>query len=122
MANPAKRKGTAWERAVQDYLNSAGIWTRRMPPSGAKDVGDLQFTDRDGALVVVECKATKQIDLASAVREAQVESENAGAGYGVAVIKRRQHGVAEGYVVLSLADFAELVRPERRLADDEASA
>jgi Holliday junction resolvase len=122
MANPSKRKGTAWERAVQDYLNEAGVWTRRMPPSGSKDVGDLQAEDRDGDLFIVECKATKAIDLAGAVKEAQVEAENAGATYGVAAIKRRQKGVAEGYVVMTLADFAELVRPERQLASPEAPA
>lgn len=109
MSNPSKRKGTAWERAVQDYLTDAmGIPVHRMPPSGAKDVGDLQFTDRDGDLVVVECKNTKTLDLAAALREAQKEAENAGATYAVAAIKRRQHGVADGYVVLTVADFAAL--------------
>lgn len=106
--NPSKRKGTAWERAAQDFLNAQGADCRRMPPAGSKDVGDLQFTDRDGDLVVVECKATKALDIAGAVNEAQREAEQAGASYGVAVIKRRQHGVAAGYVVMSLADFAAL--------------
>jgi len=112
MSNPSKRKGTAWERAVQDYLTAVmGCAVHRMPPSGSKDVGDLQFTDRDGDLVVIEAKATKALDLAGAVEEARAEAINAGAAYGVAVIKRRQHGVAAGYVVMTLADFAALAAP-----------
>lgn len=109
MANPSKRKGTAWERAVQDYLAEHGLDVRRMPPAGTKDVGDLQFTDRDGDLVVVECKATKQLDLAGAMKETAREVEEAGAGYGVAAIKRRQHPTAQGYVVMTLTDFAALI-------------
>src|SRR5690606_40080826 len=45
MANPAKRKGTAFESAVRDYLNSEGIPARRVAQAGRYDEGDLHGVD-----------------------------------------------------------------------------
>ena len=112
MANPSKRKGTDWEMRVLALLHDHDIPAHRNPPAGNLDVGDLRLVDRDGDPVVVECKATKAIDLAGGMNELAVEVARADAAYGVLVVKRRSHPTGRAYVVLELADFAALVAPE----------
>ena len=112
MANPSKRKGTAFEVLVRDYLaEHTGLDVRRMPPAGSKDVGDLKLVDGDGDLWVLECKATQALYVAGAVDEAHTEARNAGTCWGAAVIKRRNRNVAEAYVVVPLTTFVGLVKP-----------
>ncbi len=96
---------------VLRYLHDHGVWAVRNPPAGAKDRGDLRVTDRDHDQVVVECKATKTLDLAGGMNELTAEVANADAGYGVCVFKRRNHPTHRAYVVMELADFAALIAP-----------
>lgn len=112
MTNKPRRVGTDWEMRVLALLRVHGIDAHRNPPAGNLDVGDLRFTDRDGDAVVVECKATKAIDLAGGMNELAVETARADAAYGVLVVKRRSHPTGRAYAVLELADFAALVAPE----------
>ena len=112
MANPSKAKGTDWEMRVLRFLASYGLDVQRMPPAGSLDVGDLQLTDKDSDRWVLECKATKGLDLAGAMNELAVEQKRAGAPFGACVFKRRNHDTSRGYVVMELADFAALISPE----------
>ena len=112
MANPNKARGTDWEMRVKRFLESYGLTVQRMPPAGSLDVGDLQLADKDGDRWVIECKATKALDLAGAMNELAAEQRRAGAPFGAAVFKRRNHETSRGYVVLELADFAALLSPE----------
>lgn len=112
MSNPSKKKGTEWEMRVLRYLADCGFDVRRNPPSGKNDVGDLRVVDRDNDVVVVECKATKSIDLAGGMNELRAEVSNANASYGVCVFKRRSHATERAYVVMELADFAALAYPD----------
>jgi Holliday junction resolvase len=109
MSNPSKQKGTAFETGVKKALEAAGFDARRMPLSGAKDVGDLNVhihSEKGAAYkIVLECKATKSIDLASAVTEANKECDNAEADFGFAVIKRRMKSINDAYVVMTLTDL-----------------
>ncbi len=112
MANPSKAKGTDWEMRVLRFLASYGLDVQRMPPAGSLDVGDLQLTDKDGDRWVIECKATKAIDLAGGMNELRVEQQRAGAPFGALIIKRRNHDTSRGYVVIDLGDFAATVSDE----------
>ncbi len=112
MANPSKAKGTEWEMRVLRFLASYGLDVQRMPPAGSLDVGDLQLTDKDGDRWVLECKATKALDLAGGMNELAAEQKRAGVPFGACVFKRRNHDTSRGYVVMELADFAALISPE----------
>lgn len=101
MANPSKKKGTAWETEVATYLG-----LRRLPLAGSKDAGDL-----DHPAWVIECKAEKAITLSSYMDETSAEMENAGKDFGVAIVKRRGKNVAQGYAVMTVETF------DRVLAD-----
>jgi hypothetical protein len=107
MSHPNKRRGTAAEVALRDWLVSHGHpETVRNPPAGSKDVGDLTcdtfefgddlcpdcgFFGPEDVDCVIEVKSFK--DVAAALRQgvAELETEmgNAGTDHGVLVVKRR---------------------------------
>lgn len=106
MANPSKRKGTAWETSVVRYCHDRGLSSaRRNVQHGAKDIGDI------GGLspFAIEAKAEKNYRLAAYVEQAKVEAANAGEPYGVAVVKRHRAPVEDGYVVMDLETFTRLL-------------
>ena len=106
MANPSKQKGTAWESAVVAYLNDHGFpYAERRALSGSSDRGDVAGIPG----VVIECKAERQITLAGYMDEVAVEITNAGASVGVAIVKRRNRGVSDGYAVMTVATLAALL-------------
>jgi hypothetical protein len=104
-----KRKGSQFERDVVRYLQEHGFpdAERAYGAGRPEDVGDIAGVPG----VTVECKATKSIDLAGFVDEAERERLNARQPYGVAVVKRRGRSAADSYVVCNLATFARLVTP-----------
>lgn len=112
MTNRPRQVGTNWEMRVLRYLASYGIDVRRMPPAGSLDVGDLQLVDKDSDRWVLECKATKALDIAGGMNELKVELERAGAPFGACVFKRRNHDTSRGYVVMELHQLAALLAPE----------
>ena len=105
-----KRKGRAFERDVVHYLQEHGLpdASRAFGAGRPEDVGDVAGVPG----VTIECKATKSIDLAGFVDEAERERLNARQPYGVVVVKRRGKGAADSYVVCNLATFARLVADE----------
>ena len=107
--NRAKQKGTAWETAVVRYLNEHGFpFAERRAMAGRDDRGDVAGIPG----VILECKATREITLAAFMDETAEERRNAGASLGVAVVKRRQRSTADAYVVMTLAEFAALMRED----------
>ncbi|MFJ1704520.1 hypothetical protein [Kitasatospora sp. NPDC088346] len=128
MANESKRKGTAWETSVRDFINEAtGKYLplvegeprqfadsadphncKRQTQQGRYDVGDLHAWP-----VVIECKAEKRITLPEYVRQANAEAVNAGMPFGVAVVKAPRKNVKDGYVVTDLATFVRILRALR---------
>lgn len=107
-----KRKGTAWESRVKNYLNERlsdlAIEVERPAQQGFKDIGDLIGVP----YFALQLKDWE--DTMSAIREGlegvQVQKENAGKPLGAAIIKRRRRGTGKAYVVLTLDDFVTLVR------------
>ena len=102
----SRRKGTAWESQVVEYLRGHGFpYAERRALSGALDRGDI--TGVPG--VMVECKAEKSITLATYMDEVRVQTANAGAQLGVAVVKRRNRPTGDAYAVMPLSVLTELL-------------
>lgn len=121
MSSPSKRRGTAVEVKVRDYMREAlgqpGI--DRQPLRGARDQGDLAGLVVHGFSAVVEVKADRDMrpsDLAEYRRQTLAERDNADADIGVLVTWRYQHGAAEAVAHVTLRDLALLV-PELTLAE-----
>lgn len=108
----AKARGTAFESAVVDVLNAAGLSAYRPAQHGRDDQGDIHGVSP----FIVQCK--NYADVATALRlgveGARVQAANAGERYGVAVVKRRGKHAREAYAVMRLEDFAALILELRR--------
>jgi hypothetical protein len=105
MSNPSKQRGTAFETAVVNYLQSRGIDARRVALAGANDGGDVRVSDW-----TLEAKARKVYAFGEAVDQAKREGAHAGTPHAEAVIKRVGKGdPARAFVVLDLEQFAALV-------------
>jgi hypothetical protein len=102
-----KAKGSTFEREVVRVLHEHGH-PRAERAYGAgrpRDVGDVSGIPG----FAVEVKACRSLDLAGWCDEATREALNVGAGaVGVVVAKRRGRPAEDAYVVVRLADFAEL--------------
>lgn len=110
----AKRKGSIFEAQVVGYLREHGFpQAERRVMGGSRDRGDVAGVPD----WVMELKATRALDLAGALREAAVGARHAGVGRYAAVLKRRQHGVADSYVVMPFHLFAELLAQGQPSAD-----
>lgn len=103
-----RRKGSAFECQVVNYLRSTGFPQAAKTLAGASaDRGDIQGV----ANTVLECKAHKALDLAGWLTEARHEAENAGQARFAVIAKRRGVAdVAESYAILPLWLLAELLR------------
>jgi len=99
-ANQAK--GAAWERDIRTYLTETlGRHVVRRPRNeGFKDVGDIHVSP-----FVLQAKNVAAITLSAFVEAAEAQAVNADEPFGVAVVKRRGKGAADGYVVMSLRTF-----------------
>lgn len=95
----SKRRGTAWESAIVDYLRTVGATqAERRTLGGAHDRGDIAGLPG----VVIEAKAERTITLAEYIAETERERVNDGARIGVAWIKRRgKASPGEAYVVMT---------------------
>lgn len=113
MSHPSKVKGTRWEREVADYLDSQLPYqVERRALHGTEDRGDILITGGPGADFALECKNTLDWSkkLSKFLREAEAEADNANVPFGAVIVKRRQHSVGDAYVVVSLRQFAEMLR------------
>jgi hypothetical protein len=107
VANPSKRRGTAAETAVVEYLRRRG-WphAERRALAGNKDRGDIAGI----AGVVCEVKSTKTLDLSGWLREVETEKANADAHLGFVVAKKRGTTDPDGwYAVLTFGQLVTLL-------------
>lgn len=118
MSNPRKKRGSAVEAKVRDYLREAlgqpGI--DRQPLRGSRDEGDLRGLVAHGFSAIVEVKANRTVtrrDLAEFRRQTLAERDNAGADVGVLVVWRYNHTAADAVAHVTLRDLARLSRPLR---------
>ena len=106
MTNPAKAKGSQFERDTVHYLQQNGF------PSAERMYGAGRPDDRGdvtGIQVILEVKNLKTITLSSIMDEVAVEKGHAKMDLGLAVIKRRGKGAAYAYAVFTLEDAAKLL-------------
>ena len=123
MSSQSKRKGSEWERDLEEYLNSQGLKARRLPRAGSKDIGDISVSSNGVALnhrildVIFEAKNVRDAwgSMAQYLREADVEAENYSEKYdiptiGVVATKTRQAGPGAGRIVMTVDTFIDLLR------------
>lgn len=108
----AKKAGAAFERAVADYL-ATHLDDRidRRVKTGAHDKGDIaNVRDSHGRKIVIECKNTTRLDLATWMREAHQEAINDKAHIGLIVHKRHGNAVpGNQWVTMTLVDLLNLL-------------
>lgn len=103
----SRQKGTRYESLVVEHLHAQGFpHAERRALAGAADKGDVTGTPG----LAWECKATKQLELAGFLAEAEVARVNSGAVHGVVVWKRRMKSVGESAVILTLDGYLALLR------------
>lgn len=123
MSNPSKNKGTLAETAIVRYLRDNGFaGAERRALHGAFDLGDVTGI---GPLVI-ESKAYKSGasdgQVAKWLAETELERQNAGADYGLLVMKRvgiASHRAGEWWAVLPAWQFVSLIgKPGSAFASD----
>lgn len=104
----SKRKGTAAETAIVNYLRTVGFTqTERRALNGNIDRGDIAGIPG----VVIEAKNCARQELAAWVAEAELERDNDRASLGVVWHKRRGKGdPADWFVTMSGTQFTALLR------------
>jgi Holliday junction resolvase len=108
MANPAKAKGSAWERAVTEYLRARGLRTQRIPAGSNEDQGDLFVFDAKWP--AIQCKNHAKFDLAGWVRDVEQQAHNAGRYAGIVWAKKRgTTDPGKCYVIMSGDAFMTLM-------------
>ena len=109
----AKKKGTAAETAIVNYLRAMGfVQAERRSLNGSYDRGDIAGLPS----VVIEVKNCARQELGAWVAEAEAERDNDGASLGVVWHKRRGKGdPADWFVTMSGAQFANLLREHQGL-------
>ena len=108
MTTASKRKGSSWELAIAKYLVQQG-WkhAERRIAGSTIDKGDIY-----GIIgCVIEAKNEKRIDLAGYMKELEVETGNAKAATGVAIVKKRgTTDVGEAYAVMPVKYWVSLMK------------
>lgn len=104
----AKSKGTKWETDLVKYLSGYGFPARRVAQEGFNDSGDIHGLSP----FIGQAKNWKSWE--AAIREgldgAERQKVNAGEPYGVAFVKRARKGTGDGYAVMTVQTFADLLR------------
>ena len=116
MSSANKRRGSQWERDLEEHLNASGLKARRLPRAGTKDIGDIAIDGKEFD-IVVEAKNVRSAwdSMKQYLREADVEACNYELRYskptiGVVATKTRQSGAGEGRIVLTVDQFINLLR------------
>jgi Holliday junction resolvase len=106
VANPSKRKGSAFEKAVAEWLTENGFpYAERRVLQGSADRGDIAGIPG----LVLECKNTREMKLSQWMDELRAEKANARVDTAAVVISRRNHSVGKSYVVMEFDDFLHLI-------------
>jgi hypothetical protein len=102
MTSTSKRKGSAFERLVADYL-AAAVPCERIPAGATEDRGDL-WTPH----AAVQCKNVARLSLGAWWDETLEQQGHAGKPWGWLVVKRR--GATDPARQLAVCDLEQLRR------------
>lgn len=83
MTNSGKRKGSAFERLIADYLGEV-VPCERIPAGATLDRGDLWTPPAS-----IQCKNRQQLSLGAWLNETLEQQANAGKDWSWLVVKRR---------------------------------
>lgn len=108
MANPPKAAGTRWETELVDYLNVKELNAKR---TGSEDheLGDFHYgLEREWT---GEAKAEAAISIPEYLRQLDGEFGRRGTPpwKGAAFVKNRRHSVGDGYAVMQIRRYRQLV-------------
>jgi hypothetical protein len=110
MASPqySKTKGREWENDVVGYLARNGFpYAERRRLAGASDKGDIAGIPG----VVIECKHERSYKLPEWVREAEAETTNAGANFGVVWARQNgKPGAENGFIIMTPSTLMHLLK------------
>lgn len=116
MSAANKRRGSQWERDLEQHLNDSGLKARRLPRAGSRDIGDVAINCATFD-VVVEAKNVRKAwdNMKEFLRQADVEASNYELKYdvpslGVVATKSRQVGPGEGRITMTVDQFISLLR------------
>lgn len=105
--NRSKAKGTRWETELAGYLlDSLTRPIHRLAQHGTNDIGDLAI---EGVPVTIEAKNANKIELGEWMTETVVEQRQRGTRWGALFIRRRGRACGDAYVVMTLAQWCDLV-------------
>lgn len=129
MTNRPKQRGTAAETAVLRYVRERGYpWAHRLALTGNADQGDISLLP--GNLVILEVKAHASAatgqpgdaQLTDWMRQTSTERVNAGADYGVLVVKRKgTTDPGRWFAYVTAGAFASLLGADLDLPNPHAS-
>jgi hypothetical protein len=104
----SRSKGTSFETLIARFMRDNGFpYAERRALHGSLDKGDINC----GAPLVIECKAAKRHELSGWLQETEAERVNAGADFGVLVVKRQGHATgAEQYSIMRFEDMVKLLK------------
>jgi len=109
VSSKAKARGTRFESDIVRYLDGHDVV--RLVQTGSSDQGDIRVND-----FILQAKDRAQMDLSGSIDDAHTQLAHyqklhpgEGVDYCAAVLKRRRRGIAETYVVITLADFSRLL-------------
>jgi len=105
LTTPQKRKGTAWENVVANFLSEYWPTIERRQAGNQKDKGDLMGVP----FTVFECKDHATLKLSEWTDHLFEQMEHAGAFRGVVIVKRKRRPVSEAYAVMPLVLYRELL-------------
>jgi hypothetical protein len=108
VSSAAKRKGSAAERAVVEWLKANGYpYADRRLAGATSDKGDISGLPG----VTIEIKNHAKLDLAGWTAELEVEMKNDGAWTGTVLHKRKGKGdVGEWYATMPAKVWLELLK------------
>lgn len=102
----SKQKGTKFETECVRYMQERGMETvGRQILTGNRDIGDIAGIPG----WVIECKNTNSANWAAWMDETEVERRNAGADFGLLVVRRRMKSIELAYAVLPLHKAVTLI-------------